>query len=144
MRNECPRCDGFMVFRRSFYIATLRQYCCVNCGCVLDNVILANQKLMRLAPNNTLNEETRGKRNEVMITWLEVLEVVSKMDQPFKNVEVAEHFDMTAGEASSRLHKLRQWGFLNYADIKQKGWGGFVVTVYGFKRLEKEGKVGSK
>ncbi len=71
------------------------------------------------------------------LTWLELLSEISTWSEPFFIKEVVRHFDLRRGEASGRINRLRGWGYLRFYSIPDKGQGGFVVTEYGNKRVEK-------
>jgi len=75
-----------------------------------------------------------------MITWKDLLKEIINWDEPIRVIHIQNHYDMVAGEASARINKLRHWGLVKYADIKKKGFRGFIVTDYGRKVAKKREK----
>ncbi len=66
-----------------------------------------------------------------VITWRDVLSEIASWTPPIRTAAVARHFGRGKGEMFTRLHTLRRWGYLRYADRSQRGAGGYVVTEWG-------------
>ncbi len=81
-----------------------------------------------------------------MLTWKTVLLEIANREQPVRGVEIAECFDRTTGEMYSRLARLRQWGYLNFADGRRGASGRasrtYEITTRGWAKVEELRKGG--
>lgn len=56
----------------------------------------------------------------------------------FRNADLMQEFKITKQNASIRLRRLNFWGYIKFADIKKRGYGGYVLTELGKKYPQKE------
>lgn len=56
----------------------------------------------------------------------------------FRNSDLMQEFQITKQNASIRLRRLNFWGYIKFADIKKRGYGGYVLTELGKRYPQKE------
>jgi DNA-binding PadR family transcriptional regulator len=74
------------------------------------------------------------------LTWKIVLKEIASRPQPVRGVEIAEFFDKATGEMYTRLSRLRQWGYLRFADnrrgVSGRAGRAYEITERGRQKVE--------
>jgi len=68
--------------------------------------------------------------------WQEWLLDLESMPEPFHGADVAGGLDVESSGVGAVMFRLRGWGYVKYFDRHRRGWGGYILTDQGRRKIE--------
>jgi len=70
------------------------------------------------------------------VTWKQILTLIAEYGAPVKTVMLQADFQRSSGSMGKTLSRLHVWGYIKYADRSKRGWGGYIITESGMRRVK--------